>query len=170
MLSRIGEHVAYSRRSHADKHLQKLRPRDGDEWDIRLAGRGLGQHRFARTRRTGEDGAFGDFGAQLNVLLWILQEVDKLHDFDFGLFATGDVPENHTKCQSQLKESRALNSLEAHVNLARINQLGRRLHDAAKESSTFTPPTTSAHHLGRSSHHENQKTDYQERRQQSGQR
>lgn len=33
-----------------------------------------------------------NLGAQVNVLLGVLQEVDKLHDFDLGLLAASNVP------------------------------------------------------------------------------
>ena len=40
---------------------------------------------------TCEDSPFGDLGSQVQVLLRILEEVDKLHDFDLGLFTASHV-------------------------------------------------------------------------------
>ena len=38
-----------------------------------------------------------DLGSQVNVLLGVLQEVDKLHDFQFGLLTAGDIPAAETE-------------------------------------------------------------------------
>lgn len=55
-------------------------------------------------RLTCEDGALGDLGPQVEVLLRVLQEVDELHDLDLGLLAAGNVLERHLKRRKRKEE------------------------------------------------------------------
>ena len=61
---------------------------------------------------TCEDGALGDLGPEVEVLLRVLEEVDKLHDLNLGLLTACHVPEGH-------------------VDLGGVDQLGGGLAHAA---------------------------------------
>ena len=81
---------------------------------------------------TCQDGALWDLGTQIEILLRVLQKIDELHDLNFCLLAAGDV-------------------LEGHVDLAGVDQLGRRLAHAAEDpaslgSTAGTGTADAAHH------------------------
>lgn len=63
---------------------------------------------------------------------------------------------------------RIAHSLEPHVDLVRIDQFRRRVHDAAKQAAALAAPTAAAHHARRASHHVDEESDDQQRRQQAG--
>ena len=55
----------------------------------------LDEHRLSHLHR-GCSTHLWDLGAKIEVLLWILQEVDEFHDFNFGLFAASDISTNES--------------------------------------------------------------------------
>ena len=63
---------------------------------MRFAGDGFGEERFACSRRTDEEHAFGNTGADGFVAVRMLEKIDNLLQFVFGLFATGNVAEFDT--------------------------------------------------------------------------
>ena len=87
------EQVAHAARAHADVELDKVRARDRQELDVRLARDGLGQQRFARARRADEQHALGDARAHGRVGLRVLEEVDDLAELLLLLVAARDVGE-----------------------------------------------------------------------------
>ena len=60
-----------------------------------FSGHRLGQKRLARPGRSTEKRALGNFGPQFGEPEGIFQKVDKLHDFDLGLLASGHVAKVH---------------------------------------------------------------------------
>merc|ERR1719400_2551258 len=90
-----GEHVSDPGGPNSNKHLQELGAGHRDEGHVRLARGGLGEQSFPGARGSGEDRALRDLGSQVSVLAGVLQEIDKLHDFYFGLFTAGYVFEGH---------------------------------------------------------------------------
>ncbi len=44
---------------------------------------------------TCQDGTLGKLGAEIEILLRVLEEVDELDDLELGLLTTGDVLEGH---------------------------------------------------------------------------
>ena len=61
------EQVTHLRRAHADEHFHKFRTAHGEERHVRLAGDGLGQHRFAGSGRADKQNAFRHLRADLLV-------------------------------------------------------------------------------------------------------
>mmetsp|Transcript_30476 Transcript_30476/g.81987 ORF Transcript_30476/g.81987 Transcript_30476/m.81987 type:complete len:351 (-) Transcript_30476:793-1845(-) len=93
--ARLGKEVADARGTDAHEHLDEVRARDGQERDGGLAGGGLGEHGFARARRTHEERALGHLGPELGKLVGVLEEVDKLGDLRLGLVTASHVLEGH---------------------------------------------------------------------------
>ena len=83
--------VTYSGGTNTNKHLQELGTRDCNEGYIGLTSCGLGQQGFACTRRSCQDGTFWNLCSQVNILLWVLQEVDKLHYLYLGFLTACDI-------------------------------------------------------------------------------
>ena len=61
------EQVAHAARADADVQLHKVGAGDGQKFDARLAGDGLGEQRLARARRADEQHALGDARAHLGI-------------------------------------------------------------------------------------------------------
>src|SRR5438309_7520583 len=72
------EQIAYAARADADEHLDKVRTRDGEKWDVGFACDGARQQRLARSRRSNQQNAFGDAASELLELLRLPQEFDDL--------------------------------------------------------------------------------------------
>ena len=87
------EQVAHARGADADDHLDELRGRHLEERHPGLAGDRAGQQRLAGARLAGEQHAARDPGAQLQVLVGVLEEVDDLGQLLLGLVDPGDVVE-----------------------------------------------------------------------------
>ena len=87
------EEVAHAGGAHAHEHLDEVRPGDGEERHVGLAGDGLGQQRLAGARRADEQHALGDLAAELLELLRVLEELDDLAQLFLGLFDAGHVLE-----------------------------------------------------------------------------
>lgn len=87
------EEAPHAGGAHADEHLHEVGPGDGEEGHAGLAGGGLGEQRLARAGRPDEEGALGDLGAQVLVLLGVPEEMHELHDLLLRLVAAGHVLE-----------------------------------------------------------------------------
>ena len=87
------EQVAHARRAHADEHLDEVGAADGEERDARLAGDRARQQRLAGSRRSDEQDALGELGAQPAEARRRLQEVDHLAQLLLRLVDAGDVGE-----------------------------------------------------------------------------
>merc|ERR1719181_752070 len=90
--------LAFSKRSrtrgaHAHEELDELGGRAGEEGHAGLAGDRLGEQGLARAGRPHEEAALGDLGAQVGVLVRVLQEVDDLLELQLGAVHAGDVLE-----------------------------------------------------------------------------
>jgi hypothetical protein len=90
-LARLLEQVAHAAGADADEHLHELRGRDGEERHAGLAGHGARQQRLAGAGRADQQHALGDLGADAQVLLRVLQEVDDLLELLLRLGVAGDV-------------------------------------------------------------------------------
>ena len=90
-LSRRLKHIAHSRGTHTDEHLDKLRSTRCQEWDTCLSSHSLGKQRLATARGSAKQGTSGYSGAKCLVFLWMLQEVDKLNDFLLGIFIASHI-------------------------------------------------------------------------------
>jgi hypothetical protein len=78
LLARLLEQVAHPRRADADEHLDEFGSGDGKERHPGLARDRLGEQRLAGPRRTDQQHALGDVGAEAAVVLRVLEEVDDL--------------------------------------------------------------------------------------------
>ena len=58
------EHIAHPACTNTDKHLDKVRTRNGEERYIRLAGNGFGQQCLTCTRRANKQHALWNFAAK----------------------------------------------------------------------------------------------------------
>src|ERR1700730_15501692 len=52
------KHIANSRRSHADKHLDEIRTADAEKWNVRFSGNRPGQKCLAGSGRSDHQNAF----------------------------------------------------------------------------------------------------------------
>ena len=63
----------------------------GEKRHIGFTGNSLGQHGLTGSRRADEQSPFRNLTAQFLIFIRVFQEIDDLHDFDFGLFQTGNI-------------------------------------------------------------------------------
>ena len=87
------EHVADAARADADKELNELGAVDREEGNLRFAGDGLGEQRFARAGRAHQEHAFGDAGAEALELFGLLEELDDFLEVLLDVAESGDVVE-----------------------------------------------------------------------------
>ncbi|GBD40553.1 hypothetical protein HRbin38_00416 [bacterium HR38] len=78
---------------HAHEHLHELAGGDGEEGDTCFPRHRPGQKGLAGSGRAHQENSFGDFRAQLQVLLGVLEEVHHLHEFPLGFLVAGHVLE-----------------------------------------------------------------------------
>ena len=76
--ARLLEEITDAGGPHPDEHLDELAPADGEEGHTGLPRHRAGQERLSRSRRTDEQDALGQPGAQAAVLIGRLQEPDDL--------------------------------------------------------------------------------------------
>ena len=93
LLVGLAEQVADLVGAHTHEHLHELRPGDGKEGDVGLAGHGLGQQRLAGARRAHQQHALGHLRADGLVLLGIVEEVHNLHQVLLCLLLASHVGE-----------------------------------------------------------------------------
>ena len=91
------EQVADTGRAHAHEHLHKVRAADGEEGHPRLSGHGLSQQRLTGARRAHQQHALGQLGADVGVLLGVVEDVDDLLQRLFRLVLSGHVPEGDAR-------------------------------------------------------------------------
>ena len=81
--------------AHTDEHLDEVRTRHLEERPGRFSGDGPREEGLARPRRAHQEDALGQTTAEPREPLRVLEELDDLHEFIFGLIRTGDVRERH---------------------------------------------------------------------------
>ena len=87
------EQVADAAGADADEHLDEVRTGDREERHVRLAGDGFGEQRLTGAGFADQQHAARDAAAEALEFLGVLQELDDLHHFVFGLFDAGHVVE-----------------------------------------------------------------------------
>ena len=85
------EQIANTRGTHADKHLDKVRTRDGIKRHVSFAGNGPRQQGLSGSGRPIEQDALGDLRSHLQELLGILQELLDLVEFLNGFICSSNV-------------------------------------------------------------------------------
>ena len=83
--------IANAAGADANEHLNEVRARNVEERNARLAGDGAGQHRLTASRRSQQQDALRDLGAQGLELLRVLQELDDFLQFLFGFLDSGHI-------------------------------------------------------------------------------
>src|ERR1700719_101382 len=106
------EHVTNSRGAHTDKHLDKIRTADAEEWDICFTGDGPSKKGFASSWRPNHQDALWNTPAQFLEFLRIFQEIDDLLHFLFGLLNTGNILKRHAIPIASKHSSFALAEIE----------------------------------------------------------
>ncbi len=95
VLLRLLEHVADAGRADADKHLDEVGTRNGEERNVRLAGDGAREQRLAGARRADQQHAARNPPAEPLELLRVAQELHDLLQVLLGLIDSSDVLERH---------------------------------------------------------------------------
>src|SRR5690625_7408086 len=72
------EHIPHSGGAHTDKHLHKVRARDGEKWHVGFPGDGFGQQGFTGTRSTRHQHAARDSAAELLKFTGVAQKLHQL--------------------------------------------------------------------------------------------
>ena len=85
------EEIAHAGRADADEHLDELRCGDAEEGDIGFTGDGARHQRLARARRADKQDAARHLGADLDVFLRLLEEVNDLLQLQLGGILSGDI-------------------------------------------------------------------------------
>jgi hypothetical protein len=88
------EQIANAAGADADKHLDEIRTRHGEEGARCLAGYGPGEQRLSGARRTNQKGSLGKPSAELGEFLRVLQEFDDFLQLELCLVASGDIGES----------------------------------------------------------------------------
>ena len=91
----LTEEVTHTTCTHTDKHLHKVRTAHGEEGHTGLTGYSFGKQGLTGTRRTYQQGTFGNFRTDLGVFLGVLEELDDLLHFLLGAVQTGYIFEGH---------------------------------------------------------------------------
>ena len=97
LLARRGEQVAHAAGADADEHLHEVRSRDREEGHAGLTGDGAREHGLAGARRSDEQDALGDRGADGLVARGVLQELDDLTDLLLHAEVARDVSERRLR-------------------------------------------------------------------------
>ena len=85
------EHVADTACANTNKHLDKIRARDGEKGNIRLASDSLGEKGFTGSRGSDKQHALRNFATKPLEFTGILQELDNLLQLGFCLINAGDI-------------------------------------------------------------------------------
>src|SRR5690625_4126679 len=85
------EHIPHSGGAHTDKHLHKVRARDGEKWHFGFPGDGFGQQGFTGTRSTRHQHAARDSAAELLKFTGVAQKLHQLLHLFLGLIHTGHI-------------------------------------------------------------------------------
>ena len=91
VLFRLLEHVAHTRCTDTDEHLNEVRTRDCEERHAGLTGHGTRQKRLTSPGRPHQQSAFRDLAAKAGEFLRIAQELDDLFKVFLGFIDTRDV-------------------------------------------------------------------------------
>ena len=87
------EKIANAARADAHEHLDEIRTRNREEWNVRFARNRASQQSLARSRRPDEQHAFRNAPAELLEFLRIFQEVDDFVELFLGLVDSGYILE-----------------------------------------------------------------------------
>src|SRR5205085_4320921 len=87
--------IADAARANADEHLHQVASRDGEEWNIRLAGNRTSQQGLTGSGRSYQEHALGNAPAQLLKFLRLAQELNDLAQLFLGLVNTRDIFEGN---------------------------------------------------------------------------
>ena len=128
LLLRLLEQVAHTAGTHAHEHLHEVRAAQREEGHLGLTGHRLGEQRLAGARRAHEQGALGDLGTEVGVLLRVLQEVHDLLELLLGLIEPGHIVEGDVGA------------------LAALEDLGPALADVEDLATGSSAATDAAHH------------------------
>ena len=110
------EQVADAAGTHANKHLDEFRAGNREEGNPSFTGYRFGKQGFAGARRSHQQNAFGDLGANSGEAIGVLEEVDDLGELKLGAFNAGDIFEGHLGLGFHLNPRFAL--AEAHGRVA----------------------------------------------------
>ncbi len=91
----LAKKVAHAACAHAHEHLHKIAARHGEKRHIGFAGYGLGQQRFARSRRTDKQRTFGNFTTQIGIFFRIFQKRNNLFHLLFRPFEPSHIFESY---------------------------------------------------------------------------
>ena len=91
----LAEEVADAAGADADEHLHEVGAGHGEEGDVGFAGDGFGQQGLTGSGRAHEQGALGDFAAQVGITLRVFEEFDDFLNLGLGFGEAGDVLERH---------------------------------------------------------------------------
>ena len=101
----LAEEVAHTAGTYADKHLDEVRARQGEEGHARFACHGFGQERLARARRANEESTLGNLAAQFGIFGRILEEIHNLLDLLLRAFLSGHVLEGNVRAFALFDEA-----------------------------------------------------------------
>src|SRR5207248_7232817 len=80
------EEIADTARANTHEHLDKVRTRDGEEWNTGFTRYGTGQEGLTGSRRSDQQHTFGNAPAEFLESLRLAAEFDDLLKLFFGLF------------------------------------------------------------------------------------
>ena len=89
------EEVAHAGSANADEHLHEFGSGDAEEGDVGFAGDGARHQGFAGAGRSDQQDAARHLGADLDVFLRLLEEVDDFFEFQLGGVLPGDIFKLH---------------------------------------------------------------------------
>mmetsp|Transcript_20337 Transcript_20337/g.24378 ORF Transcript_20337/g.24378 Transcript_20337/m.24378 type:complete len:242 (+) Transcript_20337:1186-1911(+) len=91
LLTGLREEVAYTSWAYADIHFHEIGATNGQERDFCLSSCCLGQESLTSSRWTYEQSSLGNRRPKLLVLIRVLEEMHKLHNFNLRLITSSDV-------------------------------------------------------------------------------
>ena len=123
--------ISYTACAHAHEHFHKVGTAHGKERNARFACHGFCKQRFARSRRTYQQHAFGYTCANVGKLFGIFQKVDDFLQFFLFFIGAGNIAETHLHVVNCL----CTGSSEIHILVVLLGNLTEHQHAQQNEQS-----------------------------------
>ena len=114
------EQIAHAAGADAHEHLHELRAGDREEGNTSFTSHSFGQQRLAGARRTNQQNALGNLGADGGEAIGVLEEVDNLSEFKLGALDPGHITEGDLGLRLHLHPRLALAEVHGRVAAAAL--------------------------------------------------
>lgn len=89
------EEITYTRSSYSDKHLDELRTRNREKWNITLPCDSTSKESLSCSWRSLEEDTTRDFGSEIFILTWVFEKINHLYKICLFLLRSGYILKCH---------------------------------------------------------------------------